>query len=193
MYMAYRSERFDVGPLEGLAQVYRTIDGADEAGLMISDEIMAGSSYRRQLHPSMKDMGIQADYLLQVTLLSPQQAEGTRYSARNYIEESRKILGELSLPGEVKIDEGGIDGFDETMPGHAFGSTGYTERDTTWLYSPWLRTEWEEHGKTLQFYCGVLPIARKPLLELRMSQWDSRLMRRGIVVFSQTPQYLHAY
>ena len=141
----------------------------------------------------MESLGIQAEYLLQVTLYSPTAPEGKRYSARNYVEESRKLLRGLVLPGEVVLDEGGIDGFDETMQGHAFGSTGYTERDITRLYSPWLRTSWEEQGKSLQFYCGVLPKVPRPLLELRMSQWDSRIMRKGIVVFHDTPQSLHAY
>ncbi|MCA9346442.1 hypothetical protein KC960_03045 [Candidatus Saccharibacteria bacterium] len=190
--MPYRSTRFEVGELRGLGQVYDQIDRLVSNGqATIQDEIMAGRSFRRPLDQETIDSGIDANYVLQTVLALPPPPEGKRLSMRPFLEKANKVLGSLTLPGEVSVDHGGMYGFDETNTSYAFGSSGYDELDDTFVYPPWLRADWEEAGKSLIFFCGIqVPKIRRRLYDHDRSGWSTRFMRRGFVVFSPTPQNL---
>lgn len=185
--MAYRSERFPVGELRGLQIAWQVVDGLEANGLPVRTEVMAGSSYRRQLDPITSTEIGDVNYVLQAVLSVPKRDDGKRITAHYFIDEARKILGEVDAPGEVSFDEGGLDGFDPTVGNFAFGSTGRTQDDILTVYAPWLKSRWGEAGKNCMFYCGIEPPQPKALMEDYPVRWDERVMRRGMVVFRPTP------
>lgn len=190
--MTYRGNRFEVGELKGLGMVFEAIDTMEAQGLTLVDEVMAGKSHRRRLHKDAIQSGVEPNYLLQATFSPPEQ-EGKRYITAYLIEESNRLLGEMVLPGIVEIDKGGINGFNEMLPGHAFGSTGRTEDDMADVYMPWLRTQWTEGRKNLMFYCGILPPKTRRFLDDYPQEWDTKSMRSGLVVFTPSPVEMQAH
>lgn len=191
--MAYRSERFPAGELNGLEQTWRVIDDMEASGLSMRTEVMAGTSYRRQLHPDTRAEIGDVNYLLQAVLQVPARTDGKRITARYFVDESRKILDELDLPGEPLLDEGGLSGLDPSTTKLALGSTGTTERDLLWIYAPWVSTRWSEAGKQCMAICGIEPPQPKGFYEEHPVRWDERSMRRGLVVFQTTPSGLETY
>ncbi len=189
--MTYRGNRFEVGELKGLGMVFEAIDTMEAQGLTIVDEVMAGRSHRRRLQKGAVE-GEEPNYLLQATF-SPPEEEGKRYRTAYLLEESNRLLGEMILPGEVVIDKGGINGYDETLPGHAFGSTGRTEDDMADVYMPWLQSRWSEHGKDLMLFCGILPPKTRRLLDDYPQEWDTKSMRKGLVVFTPSPKDMKSH
>ena len=185
--MAYRSERFPAGELKGLKKTWQTIDDLEESGLPVKSEIMSGRSYRRQLAPeTVADIG-NVNYVLQVVFSVPKRDDGKRIAAGYFIKESRKILGEIDIPGQVTLDEGRLDGFDRKSANLAFGSTGRTEDDILTVYPPWVSSRWEEMGRSCMFYCGIEPPQPQLPLEEYPVRWGEYVMRRGGVVFEPTP------
>lgn len=191
--MAYRSERFPAGELKGLEQTWKVIDSMEATGLPVRTEVMAGTSYRRQLHANTQAEIGDVNYLLQAVLQVPTRTDGKRITARYFVDEAKKILGELDLPGEPTLDEGGLHGLDPSTTKLAFGSTGTTEKDLLWIYAPWVSTRWSEAGKQCMAVCGIEPPQPKGFLEEHPVQWDERVMRHGLVVFQATPNGLETY
>jgi hypothetical protein len=185
--MPYRSERFDPGELSGLQTAWSVVDAFESSGHMtVVNEILAGTSYRRQLHPDTQaDIG-DVNYLLQVTLEPTVRDDGLRVTARDYLDGSKKLLTAIEMPGTTNIDEGGLDGYDPSTTDMPFG-TGRTETDILRIYPPWLEASWEEAGKSCLLYCGILPPQPKGFMEDHMHHWTERDMRKGRVVFSRTP------
>lgn len=192
--MAYRSKRFDPGEMKGLKQVWRQVDSLDALGLPIRTEVMAGSSYRRPLHPStIAEIG-DHNYIIQAVFKSPEAAEkGRTISARRFVDGANEILERLRLPGDAELDAGGLNGLDPTTTSLAFGSTGSTEKDILQIYPPWVSTEWVEANRRCMFFCGIEPPQPKALLEDHMFDWGEDRMRKGMVVFEQTPDSLETY
>lgn len=191
--MAYRSKRFPAGELKKLEQTWGVIDGLEASGLPKRTEVMAGSSYRRRLHPDTVAKIGRVNYLLQVVLRVPDRDDGKRITAHYFVEEARTILGGLALPGKPTLDEGGLNGLDPTLANCAFGSTGRTEDDLLRIYPPWVSTRWSEAGKECMAYCGIEPPQPKSLYEEHPVRWDERVMRAGLVVFEPTPAGLATY
>lgn len=191
--MAYRSERFPTGELKGLEQTWKVIDGLEASGMPVRTEVMAGTSYKRHLHTDTAvDIG-DVNYLLQTVLQVPTRTDGKRITARYFVDESKKILGGLDLPGEPTLDEGGLNGLDPTLGNFAFGSTGTTEKDLLWIYAPWVSTRWSEAGKQCMAICGIEPPQPKGFYEEYPVDWNERSMRHGLVVFQATPSSLETY
>lgn len=192
----YRSTRFPAGQLKGLERVWDAVDKLDKiAGMTISAEVMAGRSYRRQLaHDTEKEYG-QVDYLLQTVLTPRARTDGRRNTARYYLGWSWQLLQSVSLyvPGQPEVDKGGLQGLDPASTELAFGSTGATEDDLLYIYPPWMKTRWEEAGKTCMFFCGIAPPQPKLLMEEHPVEWDVNLMRKGYVPFQPTPEGLETY
>lgn len=186
--MAYRSERLDVGKATGLGQVFSAIDKLETSGIAVEDEVMAGTSYRRQLHPDTLNAGIHVNYLIQATFAAPRPAEGKITPARTFIDYAAEKLSHMDLPGDVTLDEGTFQGFDATK--HPFGSTGYTEYDTTQIYPPWIKAQWTHNGRSGLFLCGIHPPQPKRILDDYIYNWDVRQMRQGRIVFKDTPKNL---
>jgi len=188
--MPYRSERFSAGDLLGLEQAWSAIDNLEASGLPVVSEVMAGESYRRQLHPETAAQVGNVHYLLQAVVELPERQDGKRVSARYFVDESNRVLSNLDLPGEPEYDEGGLHGLDPSTTRLAFGSTGRTEDDVLTVYAPWVSTRWKEAGKNLMFFCGIELPKPKRLMEDYPIEWDVRLMRRGLLVFKPTPANL---
>lgn len=191
--MAYRSERFDAGELLGLMQAWQAIDSLEESGIQIRTEVMAGGSYRRPLEPIIRKSLGDPNYLLQAVLCIPPASDTRRISARNFVEFSKDTLSRLSLPGDALIDDGGLNGLDPETKSFAFGSTGRTETDVLQIYPPWVKSRWEEAGRTCILMCGIEPPKPRAVLEDYPVEWDERLMRHGHVVFEPTPGGLATY
>lgn len=191
--MGYRSERIDVSELPGLGQVYSAVDGLEALDYRVDNEVMAGTSHRRRLHEDAITTGHRADYLLQVTLYPPLLIDKSRHTANYYIRESGKVLGSLVLPGDVSLDDGGLNGLDPATTQYSFRSTGDTQRDILDVYAPWLKAAWSEKGKYCLFFCGVLPPPPQAILEEYGFSWDEKSMRHGKVVFQPTPEGLETY
>ena len=179
--MPYRSERFEPTDMPGLAQAWAAIDGLEDRGMVVVDEVMMGNSHRRRLHEKVLPEN-RADYVLQTTFQMPPRPDGKRMTSEEYITESNKVLDALITPSIVFRDEGQVTG-----PGlrshHPFGSSGKTEDDIIEIYSPWRKARWRENGKGCLFLFGILPPQPRFLHEEIHSDWDSRLMRMGLVVF----------
>ena len=191
--MPYRSERFEAGEQTGITQAWSAIDELESQGLQIRTEVMAGKSYRRQLEPHTRlELG-DPDYVIQAVLSVPLRADGVRVSARDYINESRKTLLDLELPGRPYLDQGGLHGLDPATTELAFESTGDTTEDILYIYSPWTRTKWTEAGKKCLFYCGIEPPKPQRLMEEHRSKWPELLMRKGFVMFNPCPFDLRTY
>jgi hypothetical protein len=191
--MAYRSERFTASDMPGLEQAWRAVDGLEASGLPVATEVMAGKSYRRQLNERTAAEIGDVNYVLQAVVKVPKRDDGKRITARYFVDESRRILGGLELPGEPTLDEGGLRGLDPSTTKLAFGSTGRTEDDILEIYAPWVSTKWTDASKQLMFFCGIEPPQPKSLMEDHPIVWDERLMRSGLVVFQATPQDLETY
>lgn len=189
----YRSKRFPHGDLAGLGQVWSEIDRLETDWLGVRTEIMAGTSYRRQLDPDNPEEYAGVNYLLQTVLTVPKPEEGKRITARYYVDEARRILGGLDLPGEPEIDPGGLHGLDPSTTKLAFGSTGDTDKDLLYIFPPWLSTRWREAGKDCMFLCGIDPPQPRGLYEEHPVPWSIGDMRRGHVVFKPTPSGLKTW
>lgn len=181
--MVYRSERFPVDEMSDLEQVFRAIDEIEASGLAVQDEVMAGTSYRRQLHKDTIAAGINVNYLLQTTFTGPKMV-----AARTFVESAARILTTMDLPGDVILDEGAINGFDITSPEYAFGSTGNTDTDITMLYPPWIKASWSQNGRSGLFLCGIHAPQPKRLLDEYNYNWSPQRMRQGMVVFENMPE-----
>ncbi|MGC1176439.1 MAG: hypothetical protein WA843_00035 [Candidatus Saccharimonadales bacterium] len=190
--MAYRSTRFSAGEMRGIDKAWAAVDGLEKAGVPVRTEVMAGKSYRRQLHrDTTAELG-EAAYVLQAVLQVPPRDDGKRIHARYFVEESRRLLGALDLPGEPSLDEGGLNGLDPTATKLGFGSTGTTEKDILAIYAPWVSSEWQEAGKRCMVFCGIEP-PTPTFLEDHPVSWSEWEMRRGMVVFKPTPDGLETY
>ena len=162
-------------------------------GVPVVDEIMAGSSFRRRLNPRTIEDGIDVNYLLQVTFAGPEAKDGMRVTASYYVKESNRLLGMMALPGVVTGDVGGLEGLVPERANLAFRSTGFDEQDTLVIYSPWRRASWNENGKTCMMFCGILPPQPQFEDEYHCSDWDTRYMRKGRLVFAPTPANIESY
>jgi hypothetical protein len=191
--MAYRSKRFPAGELHGIEQVWKQIDRLESSGLPVAAEVMSGKSYRRQPHPDTVAEIADANYVLQAVFQVPERTDGKRIFARYFIDEARRLLGGLDLPGEPTLDEGGLNGLDPSTSQLGFGSTGKTEKDILAIYAPWVSTRWTEAGKQCMVFCGIEPPQPKSLMEEHPVKWDEWSMRHGIVVFEPTPEGLETY
>lgn len=191
--MTYRSTRFDAGELTGLQQAWDAVDQFDAHHVPIVSEVMAGTSYRRQLHPNTREQFGDVNYLLQVTLEPEVQADSARMHARLFLEKAVELLSSIKMPGDIKIDEGGLDGWDITTTKEYIFGTGTAETELLRVYPPWLRARWEQAGKTCMFFCGIQPPRPKLLLEDWMFNWDERILRAGQVVFTPTPDGLKTW
>lgn len=191
--MAYRSERFPAGEMKGLEKAWQVVDGLEASGLPVRTEVMAGKSYRRQLHSSVGAEVGEANYVLQAVLSVPKREDGKRVTARYFVDEAKSLLTAIDAPGEVVLDEGGLHGLDPSTTKLAFGSTGRTEDDILWVYAPWVSSRWTEAGKNCMFYCGIEPPQPKSFMEEYPFNWDERLMRSGLVVFEPTPADLSTH
>lgn len=188
--VAYRSERFPVGELSGLEKAWEVIDGLEATGLTVRSEIMAGKSYRRQLHPNTRAEIGDVNYVLQAVLSVPKRDDEKRLTSRYFIDEARRLLTATEVPGETTFDEGGLHGLDPSTTKLAFGSTGDTSKDVLWVFPPWLKSEWTEAAKSCMFFCGIEPPQPRHFMEEYPAGWDERMMRRGMVVFEPTPEGL---
>lgn len=191
--MAYRGQRFEAGELKGLEKAWSIVDGLENSGLPVRTEVVAGRSYRRQLDTqTVKRLG-NVDYVLQTVFSVPERTDGKRISARYFIDESRRILGGIELPGEQEMDEGGLQGLEPTTTSLAFGSTGRTEDDILWMYAPWTHSRWAEAGRQCMAFYGIELPQPKALMEEHPIRWDERDMRHGAVVFQPSPEELRTY
>lgn len=193
---AYRSERSAAEQLEGLERVWKIVDTLErQIGMTVTAEVMAGTSYRRQLAPEAEKEYGRVDYLLQTVLAPKVRTDGRRKSARFYLGWSMQLLEKVSLyvPGQPQVDNGGLTGLDPATSELAFGSTGSTEDDVLYIYPPWMKTRWQEAGKTCIFFCGIAPPQPKLLTEEHPVRWDVNLMRKGHVPFQPTPEDLLTY
>lgn len=191
--MSYRSERFDPGDLTGIERAWELIDLFDANQVPVVNEVMAGMRYRRQLHEETRANVGEVDYLLQVTLEPELRTDGFRLQPRSYLDKARHLLSLVNMPGDIQIDEGGLNGWDvKTTKEYPLG-TGKTETEILSVYSPWLQTRWEEAGKQCMFFLGILPPRPKPYMEDWMSDWNERALRAGKIVFESTPDDLSTW
>ncbi len=131
----------------------------------------------------------------QAVMQVPARNDGKRITARYFIEESRKLLDRFAstLPGRPELDQGGLNGLDPSTTQLAFGSTGRTEDDILAIYPPWVSTRWSERSKTCMVFCGIEPPQPQSFMEDYPVRWDLGSMRRGMVVFEQTPEGLETH
>jgi hypothetical protein len=162
--MPYRSERFEVGELTALGEVFRRVDN-DAKPFDIDFEVMSGARHRRRVSPTtVAELGHEPDYLLQVVL---GMHDETGYlavgSARKYFEISGRKIEEitdgLDAHGaedvEVYHDQGGLNGWDSaTTKEYPFG-TGKFETEMLAVFPPWTKVSWHQAGKSCLFFCGV--------------------------------------
>jgi len=190
--MPYRSERFPTGELKGLGKAWDVIDELEGQGLPVRAEVLSRKSYRRQLDPATAKKFGNVNYVLQAVLSPPASEDGTRVTARYFIDESVRVLGELDLPGGSDLDQGGLDGLDPSNRSFGFGSTGDTSKDILHVFPPWVSSSWTEAGRSCMFFCGIEPPQRS-ILEEHPVTWEERDMRNGQVVFVPTPSGLETY
>jgi hypothetical protein len=191
--MAYRSERFPTGELKGIEQTWKVIDNLEASGLPMAAEVISGRSHRRQLHPDMVTKIGQVNYVVQAVLQVPERSDGKRITANYFVREAQRILGGVDLPGEPKLDKGGLNGLDPSATELGFGSTGDTQRDILQVYAPWVSSEWTEAGKRCMVFCGIEQPRPRHYLEDYPITWDIHNMRQGQVVFEPTPEGLETY
>lgn len=190
--MPYRSQRFPAQDMPGLEKVWTAIDEMEAAGMTVRDEIMAGTSYRRQLHARTLEGIGPVNYLLQAALEVPTPKEGHRITARYYIDESNRVLGGLDLPGEPKLDAGGLHGWDRLNSKQPFG-IGKTEDEILHIFMPWVSTEWTDAGRRCMFYCGIVPPEPKAFMEDHHNTFNEKIARMGMVTFTPTPEGLQTH
>ncbi len=193
--MSYRSQRFEPGEQSGIGKAWEIIDFLESKAIPVVDEVMAGRSYKRQLHPGTVSEHGEINYLLQVTHEPQTQEDGSRLHAHPFLDKAVEILHaiEAELPGQVTVDEGGLNGWDiTTTTEHIFG-TGTTETEVLQVYPPWLQAKWEEAGKQVMFFCGIKPPSPQRILEDWMFSWSERDMKEGRVVFTPTPGNLETW
>lgn len=184
--MGYRSERFEVGQMAGLGQAFGVIDGLESRGFVVEQEVMAGTSYRRQLAESALEGGFKANYVLQAVLsLPPPAMEGARWTLGQYLEESRSVIRNMELPGrKTSRDLGCVVIKKEALA--PFGAP-RSEDNIVDVFPPWAKASWSEQGKSCLFFCGIRPPQPKGFWEEYRFNWDERQMRRGRVLFRPTP------
>lgn len=191
--MAYRSTRFEPVDMTGIQAAWDTVDSFDQNHIPVVNEVMSGTSYRRQLHPSAVEIVGDADYVLQVTLEPEPDEDGRRLHARTFLNRAVELLGAVEVPGERAIDKGGLHGWDvTTTKKHIFG-TGDSETEVLRVYPPWLQARWEEAGRKCVFFFGIQPPRPKGDMEDWMFNWDEREMRGGRIVFVPTPNGLKTW
>lgn len=190
--MSYRSERFEPINMPGLAQAWAAIDELEARGLPVAAEVMAGTSYRRQLHHAVAANN-RADYVLQATFQIPPRDDDIRMASASYITAANTVLDTLALPTVVLKDEGGLSGLLPGSKNYPTGSTGVVEDDVLHIYAPWRKSRWFENGKGCLFFCGILPPTPKRLFEDYEFDWSESRMQQGIVVFEPTPTGLETY
>jgi hypothetical protein len=154
---------------------------------------MCGTSYRRQPHPKNPPEFQGANYILQTIFTPPQATNDGRITARYYLEEACRVLDGLDVPGDPELDHGGLHGLDPSTTRLAFGSTGDTDTDLLYIYSPWLKTVWSEAGKKCIFLVGIEPPQPRGLLEQYPFNWLTRDIRNGRIVFKPTPEGLETW
>lgn len=183
--MAYRSQRFPAGEMNGLAQAWAAIDHLERINVPIVSEVMAGRSYRRQLHPEAIEEHGDSNYVLQAVFQPGRRKNRGAIRLSVFFSIANGLLEEMELPGEASHDLGGLKGqtAEHQLP---FGSAD-PARNSTELYAPWIKSVWEENGKRCLFFCGIKPPEPRPLFEFPRYDWSEREMRKGKVVFVPTP------
>ncbi|HYF97326.1 MAG TPA: hypothetical protein VD947_04820 [Patescibacteria group bacterium] len=188
--MAYRGSRFETDEGSGLAQVWKEVDRLEAEGLPVRTETLAGNSYRRRLREVPEELE-ESDYLLQVVFSVPKLFPGKRAIPEYYIDESRRLLSGLDLPGEINFNRGGLNGSLALLSGDLpFGSTGRTEDDVVSIYPPWIMSKWQMSGKACVAAIGIEPPLPRHFLEGHPVPLNETAMRHGNFVFEPTPQDL---
>ena len=199
--MPYRSERFEVGELTALGEVFRRIDN-EAKPFDVDFEVMSGAKYRRRVLPrAVAVLGCEPDYLLQLVLgMHDKTGYVSNVNAREYIElgveKIEQITGGLGAHGaedvELQLDRGGLNGWDlATSKEYPLG-TGKTETETLDVFPPWAKLSWRQSGRSCLFFCGIdLPPKVGCEIERHDYILDESTLRAGDVVFRPTPPGLY--
>jgi len=201
--MPYRSERFEVGELTALGEIFRRVD-YESKPFDIDFEVLSGARHRRRVSPAgVSELGYEPDYLLQLVLgMHDDSGYLSNGNVRKYIElgESKieQITDGLDSHGaedvELQLDRGGLNGWDPTTTKEYPFGTGKFETEMLAVFPPWAKLSWQQSGRTCLFFCGV-DLPPKVGIEVERHDYirDERTLRAGDVVFSPTPTDLSTW